>query len=40
MKIFRPKEGGAGGWRKPCNEDLNNLYVTSNVIVETKSRRM
>jgi hypothetical protein len=40
-RIFRPKRDEvAGGWRKLHNENLHNLYVSSNVIRVIKSRRM
>jgi hypothetical protein len=29
-----------GGWRKPRNEELNDLYSSSNIIRIIKSRRM
>jgi hypothetical protein len=29
-----------GGWRKPYNEELRNLYSSSNIIRIIKSRRM
>jgi hypothetical protein len=40
-RIFRPKrEKATGGWRKPHNEDLHNLYYSPKIIRMTKSRRM
>jgi hypothetical protein len=39
--IFGTKrEEVAGGWRRPHNEELHNLYASSNVIRVIKSRRM
>jgi hypothetical protein len=40
-RIFEPKrEEVAGGWRRLHNEELHNLYASSNIIRVTKSRRM
>jgi hypothetical protein len=30
----------AGGWRRLHNEELQHLYISSNIIRGTKSRRM
>jgi hypothetical protein len=39
--IFGPKrEEVAGGWRRLHNEELHNLYASSNIIWMIKSRRM
>jgi hypothetical protein len=39
--IFGPKrDEGTGGWRKLHNEELHNLYSSSNIIRMIKSRRM
>jgi hypothetical protein len=39
-EIFRPKrEEVVGGWRRLCNEDLHNLYVSQSNIRVIKSRR-
>jgi len=40
-RIFGPKMGKATGtWRKLHNEELNDLYSSSNIIGVIKSRRM
>jgi len=40
-RIFGPKRDDAPGeWRKPRNEELNNLHSSPNIILVTKSRRM
>ena len=40
-KIFGPEgDEVIGEWRKLHNEELNDLYCKSNVVRETKSRRM
>jgi hypothetical protein len=40
-RIFEHKrEEVAGGWRTLHNEELHNLYVSSNIIRMIKSRRM
>jgi hypothetical protein len=32
-RIFRPKrEEGAGSWRRLHNEELHNLYASSNIV--------
>jgi hypothetical protein len=39
--IFGPKRDEImGGWRKPHNEDLHNLYSSQSIIRMIKSRRM
>jgi hypothetical protein len=39
-KTFEPKwDEMVGGWRKPHNEKLHNLYSSPDIMV-TKSRRM
>jgi hypothetical protein len=39
-RIFRPKrEEVTGSWRRLHNEELHNLYVSSNIIRVIKSRR-
>jgi hypothetical protein len=38
-RIFGPKrEEVAGGWRRPQNEELHNLYASLNFIRVIKSR--
>jgi hypothetical protein len=40
-RIFGPKRDEViGGWRKPYNEELYNLYGSPNIIRIIKSRRM
>jgi hypothetical protein len=40
-RIFGPKmEDVAGGWKRQHNEELHNLYISSNIIQVIKSRRM
>jgi hypothetical protein len=40
-RIFRPKRDGlTGGWRKPHNKELHNLYSSPSIIRIIKSRRM
>ena len=40
-KIFGPeRDGVTGEWRKPHNEELNNLYSSPNIFRVMKSRRM
>jgi hypothetical protein len=40
-RIFGPKTGEvAGDWRKLHNEELHNLYSSTNIIRTIKSRRM
>jgi hypothetical protein len=40
-RIFGPKkEKVAGEWRKMRGEELRNLYSSSNIVREIKSRRM
>jgi hypothetical protein len=40
-RIFGPKRDKATGeWRKLCNEGLNDLYSSPNIIRVIKSRRM
>jgi hypothetical protein len=40
-RIFGPKrEEVAGGWRKPHNEELQNLYASLNILMGIKSRWM
>jgi hypothetical protein len=40
-RIFGPKRDGVtGGWRKPHNEELHNLYSSPSTIKILKSRRM
>ena len=39
-RIFGPKRDEVtGGWRKLHNEELNDLYVTPNIVRVIKSRR-
>jgi len=38
-RIFGPKrEEVAGGWRKPHNEELHNLYISQNIVKVIKSK--
>jgi hypothetical protein len=39
-RIFAPKRGVTGEWRKLHNEELHYLYCLPNVIRVIKSRRM
>jgi hypothetical protein len=41
-RIFEPKreEEVAEGWRRLCNEELHNLYVSPIIITVIKSKRM
>jgi hypothetical protein len=40
-RILEPKrEEVAGGWRRPHNAGLHNLFASSNVIRVIKSRKM
>jgi hypothetical protein len=40
-RMFGPKrEEVAGGWRRLHNEELHNLYTSTNIIRVIKSRRM
>ena len=40
-RIFEPKRDGVTGeWRKLNNEELNDLYCSSNIVRVIKSRRM
>jgi len=40
-RIFGPKRDEVTGeWRKPHNEELNDLYSTHNIVRVIKSRRM
>jgi hypothetical protein len=40
-RIFWPKKNKvAGDWRKLCNEELNDLYSSPNIVLVIKSRRM
>jgi hypothetical protein len=39
--MSRPKkEKVTGGWRKLCDEELHNVYSSSNIITVIKSRRV
>jgi hypothetical protein len=41
LRIFGPKRVElAGGWRKPHNVELNNLYSSPSIIRMIKSRRI
>jgi hypothetical protein len=40
LQIFGPKWEEDGSWRKPCNDELHNLYSSPNIIRVIKSRRM
>jgi hypothetical protein len=40
-RIFGPKRGGViGEWRKPLNEEYNDLYSSPNILWVMKSRRI
>jgi hypothetical protein len=39
-KIFGPKRGEGGSWRKLHNDELYSLYSSSNIVRVIKSRRM
>jgi hypothetical protein len=40
-RIYGPKrEEGAAGWRRPHNDELQNLYSSPNIIRVIKSRWM
>jgi hypothetical protein len=39
-KIFGPKRGEDGSWRKLRNDDLHSLYSSPNIVRVIKSRRM
>jgi hypothetical protein len=39
-KIFDPRKEVAGGWRRPHNEELHNLYALPNIVRVMKSRKM
>jgi hypothetical protein len=40
LRIFEPKRGGDGSWRKLHNDELHSLYSSPNIIGVIKSRRM
>jgi hypothetical protein len=39
-KIFGPKRGKDGSWRKLHNDELHSLYSSPNIVRVIKSRRM
>jgi hypothetical protein len=39
-RIFGPKEKEDGSWRKLHNDELHNLYSSTNIVRVIKSRRM
>jgi len=39
-RIFGPKRGGKKDWRKLHNEELHDLYSSTNIVWVTKSRRI
>jgi hypothetical protein len=39
-KIFGPKRGEDGSWRKLHNDELHSLYSSPNIVRVIKSRRM
>jgi hypothetical protein len=39
-KIFGPKREEDGSWRKLHNDEIHNLYSSSNIVKVIKSRRM
>ena len=40
MRIFRPKRDENGEWRRLHNEELHNLYRSSNIVRVIISRRL
>jgi hypothetical protein len=40
LKIFGPKRGEDGSWRKLHNDELHSLYSSPNIVRVIKSRRM
>jgi hypothetical protein len=40
LRIFGPKRGEDGSWRKLHNDELYRLYSSPNIVRVTKSRRM
>ena len=40
MRIFWPKRGANGEWRRLHNEELHSLYRTPNIVRVNKSRRL
>jgi hypothetical protein len=39
-RIFGPKRGEVGSWRKLHKDEFHNLYSSSNIVRVIKSRRM
>jgi hypothetical protein len=39
-KLFGPKRGEDGSWRKLHNDELRNMYSSPNIVRVIKSRRM
>jgi hypothetical protein len=40
LKLFEPKRDEDGSWRKLHNDELHNLYSSTNIVRVIKSRRM
>jgi hypothetical protein len=40
LKIFGPKRGEDGSWRKLHNDELHSLFSSPNIVREIKSRRI
>jgi hypothetical protein len=40
LRIFGPKRGEDGSWRKLHNDELHNLYSSPNIVRVIKLRRM
>jgi hypothetical protein len=40
LRIFRPKREEDGSWRKLHNDELHDLYSSSNIVKVIKARRL